>query len=186
MLGLLLLLLPVVVVALQHLQTSGGQTRTGKTAAPQAGVLPGDVAGFRAALASGLGRPVVVNFWASWCGPCYEEAPALATLSRRYGAGVTFVGVAVLDRPQEAADFLRRFDIPYITLLDQSGTIAASEAIPGLPVTRLYAQDGSLARTWVGAVNVMQLEAALAGLQPSGATWSPSTTAPRGGGTSSS
>src|SRR5438128_9203396 len=60
------------------------------------------------------GKPVVVNFWASWCGPCADEAPSLQDAARRYGDRVTFVGVNVQDLDSDAQAFIRKYGISYL------------------------------------------------------------------------
>src|ERR1043166_615712 len=57
------------------------------------------------------GKPVVVNFWASWCGPCADEAPLLQDAARRNGDRFTFVGVNVQDQDADAQGFLRKYAI---------------------------------------------------------------------------
>jgi len=64
---------------------------------------------FKTMLGTLKGKPVVVNFWASWCGPCKAEAPALAQISRRYAGKVQFVGVDVADLPAAARAYIELF-----------------------------------------------------------------------------
>src|ERR671938_552668 len=60
---------------------------------------------FKLSDALAQGKPVVVNFWASWCGPCADEAPLLEAAAKRYGQQVTFVGVDVQDLDSDARAF---------------------------------------------------------------------------------
>src|SRR5690242_2083175 len=57
------------------------------------------------------GKPVVVNFWASWCGPCADEAPLLQDAARRYSDKVSFVGIDVQDLDSDGQAFLRKYGI---------------------------------------------------------------------------
>lgn len=109
--------------------------------------------------------PVVVNFWASWCGPCAEEAPDLAAVSQAYAAeGVTVVGVNLDERAANALTFERDFDIPYPSWADPSGTIAARFGGLGpaaLPTTILLDADHRVASRLFGAVTARQLSVRL-------------------------
>ena len=81
-----------------------------------------------------MGSVLVVNAWASWCGPCEQETPMLAELSRRYAAqGVRFVGIDRTDQLAEAKRFVDRFHVPYPSFSDQAGRFAA---LLGYPVCR--------------------------------------------------
>ncbi len=112
------------------------------------------------------GTPVVVNLWASWCGPCAKEAPTLAAAAERFGDQVQFVGVAIKDQRSSASAFLNRYDIPYPTVMDDSGDIHNHLGFVGLPDTVFYAADGSIARTWSGPLTPETLDASIDRLIP--------------------
>jgi thiol-disulfide isomerase/thioredoxin len=87
------------------------------------------------------GHPAVLNFWASWCPPCADEAPDLNALSVRYGAlGVRFVGVDFNDAVDEARAFARRHDVPYPLVHDTRG-VRQAFGVSAPPET--YVLDGS-------------------------------------------
>jgi cytochrome c biogenesis protein CcmG, thiol:disulfide interchange protein DsbE len=118
---------------------------------------------FQADLDGLRGRVVVVNFWASWCGPCREEMPALEEVSKAYAAAgrpVTVIGVDASDVRSEAAKFLDEVGVTYPTVYDQSGLrggVAASWTVTGLPQTWFVARDGSRAGRIGGRLTVDDL-----------------------------
>lgn len=104
-----------------------------------------------------LPGPVVVNFWASWCGPCAEEEPELVALAHAYGPrGVSFVGVDVKDSRANAQAFASGFDVPFPSWYDPGATIAAQFGGIGpsaLPTTLILDRDHRVAVRLLGAVN---------------------------------
>ena len=82
------------------------------------------------------GSPVVVNFWASWCAPCREEAPTLEATYKQYqGQGVRFVGIDYEDIDTDAANFVSEFGITYPSVRDPGGTLATAFGVRGVPET---------------------------------------------------
>jgi thiol-disulfide isomerase/thioredoxin len=106
---------------------------------------------FEADLQALRGRVVVVNFWASWCGPCRAEMPALEQVSRDYashGKAVTVVGVDVSDQRAAANAFLTKAGVSYPTVFDGKGLnggVATAWSVTALPQTWFVAADGSRA-----------------------------------------
>jgi thiol-disulfide isomerase/thioredoxin len=86
--------------------------------------------------------PVVVNFWAAWCGPCLQEAPHLAAVARRLGTRVQFLGVDLQDRRRNAQVFIRDHGWPYPSVSDPAGEIKASFGFQGQPVTVFFDPNG--------------------------------------------
>jgi cytochrome c biogenesis protein CcmG, thiol:disulfide interchange protein DsbE len=115
---------------------------------------PFDLSGVR-------GKPVLINFWASWCIPCEEEAAVLEQGSRAYRDRVTFIGVNVQDTDPLAREFLRRFGVTYPNGRDASGAIAVEYGMSGVPETYFVDRDGQLVRKWQGALDNVRLRAYL-------------------------
>ena len=111
-----------------------------------------------------LDGPVVVNFWASWCGPCVTEAPALRRVAQAYEARVHFVGVNVKDQVAAARSFEQQNKIPYPSWDDEAASIAASFGGIGpaaLPSTIVLDAEHRVAARLFGAVDEPRLSAQL-------------------------
>lgn len=115
-------------------------------------------------LAQLRGRPVLVNMWASWCGPCRDEMPILTAAHHRFGDRVQFLGVNTADAPPAAADFLEEFHVQYPQLADPSSALLDQLRIPGLPVTLILGSDGTLLGKRVGPFEGAELEELLSGI----------------------
>ena len=99
------------------------------------------------------GKPVVINFWASWCPPCRIEAPLIERTWRAYkNRGLIFLGVNIQDRKKDALNYIREFDITYSNGPDPSGEISIDYGVSGLPVTFFVSRKGEVIRRWVGAI----------------------------------
>ena len=104
--------------------------------------LRGSVDAFEAYVAK-QDKPVVVNKWASWCGPCRFEFPFFESQARRRRGEVVFVGVNSDDNRADARDFLDEHPVPYRHFDDPKQDIAASfNGVQGFPVTAFYRADG--------------------------------------------
>jgi cytochrome c biogenesis protein CcmG/thiol:disulfide interchange protein DsbE len=111
-------------------------------------LLPTSKSAFHARLAALKGTPIVVNKWASWCGPCRFEFPYLQTTATQFGKRVAFLGLNSGDADQDARDFLSRFPVPYPSFIDPADHVAFSVAMPtGSPITEYY--DAAGRRTFV-------------------------------------
>ena len=111
------------------------------------------------------GKVVVINFWASWCVPCREEAPILQDVWERYrGQGVVLVGVADLDVERDALAFIDEFGITYPNGLDMGKRISTSYKIKGVPETFIVDQDGNIVEFYIGPAQAGQLDAILESL----------------------
>ncbi len=98
------------------------------------------------AVRSALKGPVLINVFASWCGPCAEEAPALAALNAE---GAPIIGIATKDTPAATAAFLARFGNPYRRiLLDRDGRAAIDLGATGVPETLAVDRAGVIRGKW--------------------------------------
>ena len=115
-------------------------------------LLDGGVTAFEARLAGLRGVPVVVNQWASWCGPCRYEFPFFAHLAKRYDGRVAFLGVNSQDVRGDAAAFLKKLPVPYPHYYDKDALIARTfGGGRSWPTTAFFAASGKLVFTHIGS-----------------------------------
>lgn len=120
-----------------------------------------DLAGKPRGLAAYKGHVLVVNFWASWCGPCVREMPLLTNLSRQYaGKGVQFVGIGV-DSEHNVLSFLQKVPVGYPIFVSGFGgaDLARSlgNAAGGLPFTVVIDANGAVRSTKLGEISPDEL-----------------------------
>ncbi len=97
------------------------------------------------------GQVVIINFWASWCPPCREEAAYLESTWRKYqDKGVIFIGVDYADAEKPALAYIDEFDITYFNGPDLGTRISQKYNIKGVPETYYVAKDGSLKGNQIG------------------------------------
>jgi cytochrome c biogenesis protein CcmG/thiol:disulfide interchange protein DsbE len=107
---------------------------------------------FKQVLGSLKGKPVLVNFWASWCGPCRAEAPVLAQLSKQYAGKVQFVGVDVADQAAAARAYIQKYRWTYPSVADPTYGIRRGFGLLGQPDTILYDTSGKQVWEAPGAI----------------------------------
>jgi peroxiredoxin len=117
----------------------------------------------RVDLASLRGHPAVLNFWASWCGPCTRETPELVSFARSH-PNVRVLGLAVTDKPSASRAFARKYHVGYPLGIDRSGDVGNRYGIPGLPSTFILDRDGRIVSTWYGPIDVKDLDLLVAQL----------------------
>jgi cytochrome c biogenesis protein CcmG, thiol:disulfide interchange protein DsbE len=108
------------------------------------------------------GKVVVLNFWASWCKPCEQEAADLETAWRYYepGGEVLFLGVAYTDTPTESQKYLTKFDITYPNGDDLGTRISQVFRIRGVPETYIIGRDGVITHAQIGPyMSLAQIQA---------------------------
>jgi cytochrome c biogenesis protein CcmG, thiol:disulfide interchange protein DsbE len=113
--------------------------------------------GPRVTVASLHGKPALVNFWASWCGPCKREAPALATAQRQLAGGARIVGVDWGDNARNARAFIRSHGWSYPVVRDASDEVGTRYGIAGLPTTFVLDGRGRIVRKLIGPQSAAQL-----------------------------
>jgi cytochrome c biogenesis protein CcmG, thiol:disulfide interchange protein DsbE len=104
---------------------------------------------------SGLqGKAVIVNFWASWCIPCKEEAPYLEQVWQAdRDRGLVVLGVDAQDFRRDARDFVERYALTFPIVYDGPGSILADYGVTGFPETFVVDREGRVVEAFVGAVN---------------------------------
>ena len=107
------------------------------------------------------GKPVVVNFWATWCVPCYQEHPVLVENARLI-PNVQFVGVVFNDTEDKINEYLRERGSSYPTLLDQQGKTAIAYGVGGVPETYFLNRQGVIVAKFTGPMTTEILQSNLA------------------------
>ncbi len=159
--------LPMVLIALLGIvllarAPLGSATRIG---APAPDFTLADLDGAPIALAELRGRPVVVNFWASWCGPCVEEFPLLrAAAAEHADDGLAVIGIVYEDRSEAARDFMARNGATWPAAMDPGGRVAEAYGILGPPETFFIGRDGTILARQLGQFSASSLESHLAAI----------------------
>jgi thiol-disulfide isomerase/thioredoxin len=135
----------------------GGRGSPGPSGSVSGGIVAGSPARFRAELRALRGRPVVVNYWGSWCDPCKAEMPRLVAAATRYDGRVHFLGVDVQDVTAAARRFVRRYRVPFDSFEDPRKAITLDQHILSVPTTQFFAADGHLALVHLGEIKAGQL-----------------------------
>lgn len=100
-------------------------------------------------------EPIIVNFWASWCGPCRVEHDDLMRLKEQ---GVRIVGIAYKDKPEASQRFLRELGNPFAEVGQDAGRAAINYGLAGVPESFVIAADGTIRYKHVGPINPGELE----------------------------
>jgi peroxiredoxin len=120
-----------------------------------------DLNGDQISLSDFSGRPVVVNFWATWCPPCRSEVPHLIEAYERDGGEVVFLAISVDEPASTVRRFARENDMPFIILLDDGGKVASDYRINSIPVTFFISRDGEIVARYVGQMPPHRIEEGL-------------------------
>lgn len=116
-------------------------------------------------LAQLRGKPVVLNFWATWCGPCWEEHPVLVANARMLQPGVQFLGVVFQDEEQKILNFLAQRGSSYPTVVDDRGKTAIAYGVGGIPETYFIDANGVIRAKHNGPMSTDILQANLRTVQ---------------------
>jgi len=103
------------------------------------------------------GRPVVLNFFGSWCPPCVREMPALQAISERYRGRIAFVGVTFNDGREAAKGALERAGVTYPAAFDPKSDLAYDYGVRVMPTTVFIGPDGNLVQRKDGEFSEVQL-----------------------------
>lgn len=104
-------------------------------------------------LAAQQGTPVVLNFWATWCGPCEREIPALQAASVAYGERVQIVGVDQGEAVDTVQRFADEYGMTFAIPMDADGAVGYDFNVKGLPTTFFIDADGVIRKIWHGEMN---------------------------------
>jgi thiol-disulfide isomerase/thioredoxin len=130
--------------ATQQVTASGGPTLTGNVVS----------------ITSFHGHPVVLIFWASWCGPCHDEQPALNTSYATWlSRGIAFLGIDLRDTTTPALAFQTEFKVPYPSIADTNATLAVDYRIPSAPALVFLSTQGKVADVVLGGLGTMSVAA---------------------------
>jgi cytochrome c biogenesis protein CcmG/thiol:disulfide interchange protein DsbE len=142
---------------------SGGRGASIGTQAPDFALA--DLDGNPVRLADLRGRPVIVNFWASWCGPCVDEFPVLEEAARDHAAdGLAIVGIVFRDNSEAARSFMSRMQATWPAAMDPGEDIAERYGIFGPPETFFIDADGMVVARQIGPLSSSDMERHLSGL----------------------
>jgi cytochrome c biogenesis protein CcmG/thiol:disulfide interchange protein DsbE len=112
------------------------------------------------------GQIVVLNFWASWCSPCREEAPALqAVWQDVQDEGVVFLGITYRDAQSASQEFIETFGITYENGVDAQGRISREYGVVAVPETYIIDRDGNVAWVHIGVLDAATLSQQIKALQ---------------------
>lgn len=112
-------------------------------------------------------KPLLLNFWASWCGPCRMEAPDLQKIYEKYGGQIDMYGVNVTssDSPEAAQAFVQSYKLTFPIPMDVSGSVANRYLVQAFPTTYLIDAQGIVRKKIIGMIDAKTLELELRQLQ---------------------
>lgn len=110
------------------------------------------------------GRPVVLNFWATWCGPCQRELPAIERAAAHYRDAVIFAAVDQGESAERVQAFVDEMGLSVIVPMDAEQTVGERYNVMGLPTTYFIDESGYIRSVWMGEMNSVVLAEHIAGI----------------------
>ncbi len=157
-------LAPLLVLAVWGIMLLARPAATSSAAvgAPAPAFVLADLSGSPLRLADLRGRPVIVNFWASWCGPCVDEFPILVKAAAAHRAeGLAVIGIVFRDRSEAAREFMARLGAEWPTAVDPGETVANQFGIIGPPDTFFIDRGGIVVGRQIGQLSASDLQRGL-------------------------
>lgn len=155
-----LAVLAVIVLIVFEVLSAGSNRGADRPAPP---LPPGVLRPPRATLATLRGKPALVNFWASWCGPCRKEAPELERLDRSLHGAARLIGVDYTDREDSGRSYVRHYGWTFPVLSDPDGVYGGRYGLIGLPTTAVLNSSGRIVEFLRGPQTVTSLRSAIDG-----------------------
>ena len=121
-------------------------------------------AGEKISMSSFAGKPVYLNFFATWCPPCNAEAPDVNALQKKYASrDLRVIGIDELESAKQAQNFVKKYSLVYPAVVDD-GTLEGAYLVNGLPVHVFIARDGTVKKIVAGEMSKAQIEASIRAL----------------------
>ncbi len=127
-----------------------------------------DLNGNTVVLSDLRGKPVLLNFWATWCPPCREEVPLIEEINREWTSkGLVVLTVSLDDSADTVKDFVQNYGLTFTVLFDREQRVADTYGIQGIPTTLFIDKDGMIRARTVGAfANKAAIEASIKKIMP--------------------
>ena len=114
--------------------------------------------GKEVSLASLKDRPVFLNFWATWCGPCVAEMPDIETLQKKHGDKITIIGIDLRESTQTVSQFVSARDYSWTFVIDTSGSVAQKYLVEAIPTSIFINSKGVITARKVGLMQLSAME----------------------------
>jgi cytochrome c biogenesis protein CcmG/thiol:disulfide interchange protein DsbE len=159
-------LVPLLAIVMLVVLVIGRSTSTVGNVAKPFDLQSIDPSGSRVVLTNLRGRPLVINFWASWCIPCRSEMPGFEHVHQHVGERIQFVGVDHQDTRPSALELLHDTGVTYPTGFDPDGHTAYDYGLVGMPTTVFISADGKVLEQHTGQLSEHDLQATIDRLYP--------------------